>query len=88
MKTDKVYNIEYKCESNFLFNIKNIIIFIVNFARFGEANEYISKRNDYKFGIKIIRENKLDPNNNLSISSTNISLNDSLMYFKEEALKL
>ena len=72
----------------FFLIFKNIFIFIVNFARFGEANEYISKRNDYKFGIKIIRENKLNPNNNLSISSANISLNDSLMYFKEESLKL
>ena len=60
----------------------------MNFARFGDANEYISKRNDYKFGIKIIRENKFDPNNNLCIISANISLNDSLMYFKEETLKL
>ena len=88
MKTDKVYNIEYKCEWIFLLIIKSNIIFVVNFARFGEANEYISKRNDYKFGIKIIRENKFNQNNNLSISSANISLNDSLMYFKEETLKL
>lgn len=87
MKSDKLYNIEYKCELKYYIILK-IFMFIVNFARFGEANEYISKRNDFKFGIKIIRENKINPEKNIIISSSNITLNDSLMYFKEEKLKL
>ena len=67
----------------------NIFIYnLVNFARFGEAKKYISKRNDYKFGIKILRENKNNPNDNISTDSSYITLNDSLMYFKEEKIKL
>ena len=34
------------------------------------------------------RENKINPNNNISIDSSYIILNDSLMYFKEETIKL
>ena len=87
MKTDRIYNIEYKCEK-ILYFIINFIFIILNFARFGEATEYISKRNDFKFGIKIFRENKINPNNNISLNSSHITLNDSLMYFKEEPIKL
>jgi hypothetical protein len=60
----------------------------VNFARFGEANEYLSKKNDYKLGIRILRENKINSENNYSINSTHITLNDSLMYFKDEEIAL
>ena len=67
-------------------NIKLFII--VNFARFGEANEYLSKKTDYKLGIRILRENKLNSENNYSIDSTHITLNDSLMYFKDEEIAL
>ena len=88
MKTDKIYNIEYKCKKKYLSKYLNLFIFIVNFARFGEATDYISKRNDYKFGIKLIRENKKNIDNNFSLNSSHINLNDSLMYFKEEVIKL
>ncbi len=60
----------------------------MNFARFGEAIEYLSKKIDYKFGIRITRQNKNNPENNFSIDSTHIALNDSLMYFKEEEIAL
>ena len=66
----------------------NCDYFLVNFARFGEANAYINKRSDYKFGIRIIRENKTNKDNNYSLDSAHITLNDSLMYFKEESIKL
>lgn len=60
----------------------------MNFARFGEATEYLPKRDDYKFGIKMIRENKINKDYNISQKSAHINLNDSLMYFKEERIKL
>ena len=36
----------------------------------------------------MLRENKNNPNDNISIDSSYITLNDSLMYFKEEKIKL
>ena len=81
MKPNKLYSLEYKCK-------KINIIIIVNFARFGEAAGYLSKRNDYKFGLNISMENKINPEKSIKMSSSGINLNDSLMYFKEEIIKL
>ena len=58
----------------------------MNFARFGEANDYISQNEDYKFGIKLTRTN-ISNNINYSINSSTIPLNDSLMYFKDQQIK-
>ena len=60
----------------------------MNFARFGDAQEYIKKRKDYKLGIKFSKENKLNSNEILIKKSRLISLNDSLMYFDGETIKL
>ena len=60
----------------------------MNFARFGDAQEYIKKRKDYKFGINFSKENKLNSNEILIKKSRLISLNDSLMYFDGETIKL
>jgi hypothetical protein len=60
----------------------------VSFARFLEAQKYINKENNYKLGIRFSRENKLNSKEILIKKSSLISLNDSLMYFKNEIIKL
>ena len=60
----------------------------MSFARFLEAQKYINKENNYKLGIRISRENKLNSKEILIKKSSLISLNDSLMYFKNEIIKL
>lgn len=60
----------------------------MSFARFLEAQKYINKENDYKLGIRFSRENKLNSKEILIKKSSLISLNDSLMYFKNEIIKL
>ncbi len=60
----------------------------MSFARFLEAQKYINKENNYKLGIRFSRENKLNSKEILIKKSSLISLNDSLMYFKNEIIKL
>ena len=60
----------------------------MSFARFLEAQKYINKENNYKLGIQFSRENKLNSKEILIKKSSLISLNDSLMYFKNEIIKL
>lgn len=60
----------------------------MNFARFGDAQDYLKKRKDYKFGIKFSKQNKTNTKEILYKKSALIQLNDSLMYFKDENIKL
>ena len=55
----------------------------MNFARFGDAQDYLKKRKDYKFGIKFSKQNKTNTKEILYKKSALIQLNDSLMYFKD-----
>ena len=60
----------------------------MNFARFGDALVYLNKRKNYKFGINFSKESKINNNEILNKNSALISLNDSLMYFKDEIIQL
>ena len=81
---NKKYSIKFICNWIFYY----IIIILVSFARFLEAQKYINKKQDYKLGIEFSRENKLNSNEILIKKSSLIPLNDSLMYFKNEIIKL